>query len=325
MSVPVIAFFNSTAGTGTTSLVYHLAWMFSDLGVKTLVADFDPQAALTAAFFDEDDLEGTAQEVSIFRSVRLQLETAANYFAFVDIENLTLVPCEPALATFDEELSEEWLVPANGGEYQFRILSAFWRVIRSAAETNESQVVLMDLGPNLGSINRAALISADYVVIPLAPDLFSLQGLRNVGPALHKWRREWIARVDRKPGIDIVLPEGQMQPIGYVLHQHSVRLDLPVKAYDWWINRIPSEYRTYVLSENEPSDTLVRNHSHCLARLKHYRNLMSIAQEARKPMFHLKPADGAIGAHLQSAQEAYRDFEALARTIAARIGFSIAT
>jgi hypothetical protein len=43
-----------------------------------------------------------------------------------------------------------------------------------------------------------------------------------------------------------------------------------------------------------------------------------MAQEARKPMFHLKPADGALGAHLQSAQDARKDFEALARGIAAK-------
>jgi hypothetical protein len=42
---------------------------------------------------------------------------------------------------------------------------------------------------------------------------------------------------------------------------------------------------------------------------------MPMAQEARKPMFHLKPADGAIGAHLQSAHEAYNDFRALAAAI----------
>lgn len=56
---------------------------------------------------------------------------------------------------------------------------------------------------------------------------------------------------------------------------------------------------------------------HCLAMLKDYRSLMPMAQEARKPKFHLKPADGAIGAHVQSC---YRDFRALARTIAERSG-----
>jgi hypothetical protein len=57
--------------------------------------------------------------------------------------------------------------------------------------------------------------------------------------------------------------------------------------------------------------------------LKHYRSLMPMAQEARKPMFHLKPADGAIGAHFQSAQEAYRDFKTLALTIAAKVDLPV--
>jgi cellulose biosynthesis protein BcsQ len=197
--------------------------------------------------------------------------------------------------------------------------------MQNAAEPEHSQLILMDLGPNLGSINRAALIAADYVVVPLAPDLFSLQGLRNLGPAFFRWRRDWIDRVNRKPGIDIALPEGRMEPIGYVLHQHSITMDRPVKAYDRWINRIPSDYRTYVLSEDPASKTTVRDDPHCLALLKHYHSLMPMAQEARKPMFYLKPADGAIGAHYKSAQEAYRDFETLARTIAARIGLPIAT
>jgi hypothetical protein len=35
-------------------------------------------------------------------------------------------------------------------------------------------------------------------------------------------------------------------------------------------------------------------------------------------MFHLKPADGAIGAHFQSARDAYQDFKTLAQVIAAK-------
>lgn len=43
-------------------------------------------------------------------------------------------------------------------------------------------------GPSLGALNRAALLACDAVVIPVAPDLFSLQGLRNIGPTLREWR-----------------------------------------------------------------------------------------------------------------------------------------
>ncbi len=57
MNPPVIAFFNNKGGVGKTSLVYHLAWMYHDLGLRVLVADFDPQANLTAAFLAEERLE----------------------------------------------------------------------------------------------------------------------------------------------------------------------------------------------------------------------------------------------------------------------------
>ena len=57
--------------------------------------------------------------------------------------------------------------------------------------------------------------------------------------------------------------------------------------------------------------------------LKHYRSLMPLAQEARKPMFFLKPADGAIGGHASAVQDCYRDFRELARRIADRCGVAL--
>jgi chromosome partitioning protein len=122
--------------------------------------------------------------------------------------------------------------------------------------------------------------------------------------------------------MDIVLPGGSMKPLGYVVLQHSVRLDRPVKAYEKWINRIPGDYRRHVLGEACPEPVSVLNDPEKLAMLKHYRSLMPMAQEARKPMFHLKPADGAIGAHAQAARDAYDDFRSLALAIAARAGLN---
>jgi hypothetical protein len=54
------------------------------------------------------------------------------------------------------------------------------------------------------------------------------------------------------------------------------------------------------------------------ALLEHYRSLMPLAQEARKPIFHLEPADGAIGSHAVAAHNVYRDLEQLAVAIAER-------
>ena len=90
------------------------------------------------------------------------------------------------------------------------------------------------------------------------------------------------------------------------------------------MDRIPAEYRTSVLNAEENFDGPVTSDSHNLAMLKHYRRLMPLAQEARKPIFHLTAADGAIGAHFTAAQEARRDFERLARKIVERAGVKLA-
>ncbi|MDW8392575.1 MAG: hypothetical protein RMK84_20910, partial [Oscillochloridaceae bacterium] len=52
--------------------------------------------------------------------------------------------------------------------------------------------------------------------------------------------------------------------------------------------------------------------------LKHYRSLMPMARQARKPVFALKPADGAIGAHGEAVRRAAEDFRNLAERIAKR-------
>ena len=48
----------------------------------------------------------------------------------------------------------------------------------------EARIILIDVGPNLGALNRAALICAEHVILPLAADLFSIQGMENLGPRL---------------------------------------------------------------------------------------------------------------------------------------------
>ena len=44
--------------------------------------------------------------------------------------------------------------------------SAFHRLTRTAAKDFNADIILIDVGPNFGAINRSALISADAVVVP---------------------------------------------------------------------------------------------------------------------------------------------------------------
>ena len=329
MSVPVIAFFNNKGGVGKTSLVYHIAWMMADQGFRVVATDLDSQGNLSAAFLDDDRLEQLWPEhehpATIYGAIR-PLKSGVGDVVDPVMEPVTdglvLVPGDMGLSEFEDDLSQVWPKCLDRDERAFRVISAFWRVMQRGAEIHRANVILVDLGPNLGAINRAALIASDFVIIPLGPDLFSLQGLRNLGPTLRQWRIGWKERLERKPAIDLPLPVGGMQPIGYLVMQHSVRRDRPVKSYEKWIARIPGTYSQFVLDEEECDVTTVTQDEHCFALLKHYRSLMPMAQEARKPIFYLKPADGALGAHTYAVRDAYNDFRELAEKIVSRAGIT---
>jgi len=328
MSIPTIAFFNNKGGVGKTSMVYHLAWMFADRGLRVLAADLDPQSNLTAAFLDEDRLEqvmpGNGQSLTIYGAID-PLKRGTGDVGEPHVESvggrLGLVLGDMALSTFEDQLSEVWPKCMDRDERAFRVTSAFWRILQSGARKHEASVILIDLGPNLGAINRSALIASDFVVIPLGPDLFSLQGLRNLGPALRRWREEWTERLDKKPAaLDIDLPKGLIQPLGYMVLRHSIRLDRPVKAFERWIAKIPATYADAVIQQPLMKPLDVDADPQCIAKLKDYRSLMPLAQEARKPMFKLKPADGALGSHTYAVTDAYKDFNLVAQEIAKRAG-----
>lgn len=326
----IVALFNNKGGVGKTSLAYHLAWMFSDLGARVVAADLDPQANLTAAFVDDEVLEqiwtrGDDAE-TVFGCVQPLLRGIGDIVepkGHPVEENLVLLAGDLALSAFEDELSSEWSGCLDRKERSFRVITAFWRTLQALGRGLPADVAVVDLGPNLGAINRAALIAADFVVVPLSPDLFSLQGLKNLGPTLRRWRHEWTERRGRNPVGDLEIPRGEMRTAGYVVLQHAVRLDRPVRAYARWMERIPREYREAVLEEDVAKPPPVDRDPYCLALLKHYRSLMPLAQEARKPVFHLKPADGAIGAHFQAVRDAYDHFESLARKIADRCGLAL--
>ncbi|NJL54917.1 MAG: AAA family ATPase [Spirulinaceae cyanobacterium RM2_2_10] len=325
MTPPIIAFFNNKGGVGKTSLVYHLAWMYFDLGLKVIAADLDPQANLTAAFLNEDRLEEIWEDSdtdgynTIFRCVKPLLSGIGD-IATPNLEKiedgLSLLVGDLQLSGFEDELSSQWSDCLDRKERAFRVISAFWRVLSQAASIDSADVVLVDLGPNLGAINRAALIASDYVVVPLSPDLFSIQGLKNLGPTVRRWREEWQERIPKNPASDLILPKGRMQPAGYIILQHGIRFDRPVKAFQRWIEKIPHIYNTEVIQKQDEIVSTPSSDSNRLALLKHYQSLMPMAQESHKPIFHLKPADGAIGARMYAVRDVYKDFKELAQKIA---------
>lgn len=330
MTRPILTFFNNKGGVGKTMLAYHVAWMLSELGRTVVVVDLDPQANLTASFLEDERVEQLWNEGQTVYGSLAPLFEGEGGIANPHIEditsNLKLVAGDLLLSGTEQQLSLAWPGSLERQVRDLRVMAAFSTIAQLAAESTFADLVLVDVGPNLGAINRAAMIASDHVVIPIRPDLYSLQGLRNLGPTLDEWRLGWTERLARSPRPDMRLPAGEMRPRGYVVLQHGTRVDRVVGAYDRWLQRVPGEYRRSVLSERPDSlpPPAATVDPHCLGLIKHYYSLAPMAQEARKPVFLLRSADGAIGAHQQAVRDAYGHFESLTRRLLAVTGLATA-
>ncbi|MFH9295367.1 ParA family protein [Streptomyces sp. NPDC017520] len=343
MTATSIALFNNKGGVGKTTLAYHLAHMMGRLGRNVLAVDLDPQANLTSVCLDESEIEdlwsnpseliaqglvpaklnGTGrirEGRTVADAVRPILEGTGDVALVEPVllkPGLWLLPGSLDLSRFEDKLSNEWFKSFAGDIAAIRTTTAFHRMIEHAAASVEADIVLIDVGPNLGAINRAALIAADSVLMPLAADLFSLKGLSNLGPALREWRHNWRQVVLPQVPAGISAPPAEMTPLGYVIMQPEMRLDRPVKAYERWLGRIPLVYSSAVLDDaKNPSSGEAPHH---IATLRNYRSLMPLAHDARKPMFELKAADGALGSTQKYVQTCYREFKGLAENVLDRV------
>ncbi|MFN4145679.1 MAG: ParA family protein [Runella sp.] len=317
-----ITFFNNKGGVGKTTTVYHIAWMLSELGIKTIVVDLDPQSNLTSMFLSEQRLEEIYGEEEQKITILEAITPIKNGDSFVPVhveklsENLGLILGNLALSTFEDTLSDAWLRCLNSDNYSFRITSLFKIIIDDAASRFDAEIVLIDVGPNLGAINRAVVITSDYLIMPVASDLFSLQGIKNIGKTLQHWKDQWLQRMNLKPSnLNFSIPQNSIRPSGYIVLQHSAKESRPVGSYLKWANRIPKVFGEYILKvQNNVAET-VENDKNCIALLKHYRSLAPMSMEVRKPIFLLRPADGAIGAHVYAVQRSYDDFKNLTLNI----------
>jgi len=316
-----ITFFNNKGGVGKTTTVYHTAWMLSEMGIKTIAVDLDPQSNLTSMFLSSERLEEILEH-SLKVTILDAINPIVNGDPFVPAhleeitENLCLIPGNLALSAFEDTLSDSWLKCLNSEIYSFRITSIFKTILDEAARRFNAEVVLIDVGPNLGAFNRAVTISSDFIIMPVASDLFSIQGIKNLGQTLDTWKKQWRQRIELKPeNLTIDIPDNEASPAGYILMQYSAKESKPVKSYLKWANRIPNIYNQYVNGESNTPPVDIENDENCIGLLKHFRSLAPMSMEAHRPIFLLKPADGAIGAHVYAVQQSYNEFKSLTENI----------
>jgi len=324
-----IVLFNNKGGVGKTTLTFNLAHMAARLGHRVAVLDYDPQCNLTSIFLGETELADIWQSGAAGRTVASCIEPVRRGKGDVQVphvvpigDNLWLLPGHLDLSRFEQELAQQWpQTMSSGNERALDVTTALDVLSNLVADRVRADLVFVDVGPSLGALNRAALLACDAVVLPLAPDLFSLQGMRNVGPVLRDWREDWSVVRERHMGerVQAKLPPHSFTPVGYVVQQHLARNDQAVKGYAKWAEAIPATFRKEVLGLEGEGSVSVEADSHCLASIRHFASLVPIAQQARKPMFDLKQSDGIGGGQIQAVARCRGEFEQLVHKIVDRL------
>lgn len=315
--IPTLGLFNRQGGVGTTSLAYHLAWIYADLGYRVLAVDLDPQASLSAALIEDARLEElwAPQRAATLSAALAPLVAGAEAIPPHReriAANLELLVGDLSIVNLDEPLVTLWERCLDARDDAFRGSLALHRCFQRAADDANADLVLVDLGPNQGPVHRAALLGCQHVLVPMTPNLFAIEGLRALGPVVGQWAREWKERLPRNRVRGLVAADGALTLSGYVVLQDAAQLRHPPRLD--WMSVIPDVYATAVGASDPPAEPSVD--PRCLGVLPRYPSLTSLAVEARKPIFHLRPADGALGAHATAARQARKDFEVLAKRIA---------
>ena len=322
-----VSFFNHKGGVGKTTLVFNVGLALAQKGSTVLFIDADAQANLTSAALNVEEYERVlTSNATIYGAL---LPVINNTGDLADIKpvkvrpNAYLLPGDIRLSAFEEILPQAWNESLAGQYRGFQISSAMYRLMQKLGQAVSADFALVDLGPNVGALNRSILISSDGFVVPLSPDLFSLTALPSVGASTTRWILDWQAAkasaVRAKLELDIELPEGMPSPLGYVSQQFVTYRKQPAAAFRKWSDRIPSGYDEGVVAPlRDQASVAIPVGSPLLGEVKNLSSLIPMAQQANRAIFELTGAQ-ARGAQYTRAQDTFDLFASLADLIVDRL------
>lgn len=307
--------------------MFHVSHILSERGHNVLMVDCDTQGNLTNYCLTDTDIEKAWSDDgnSMFRIVEPIIRGTGDILTPTPTRitnakgNLFLTPGDLRLSDFEDRLGDTWNSARGGDEASLRVQSAIHRYIKFAADAVNADIVMIDMGPNLGALNRSALASSDYFMTPVAPDLFSIQGTENLGNKLVAWREQWQQCKDNWKGNSLELPKGAPNFLGYVLQMHNTRsTNASGMTAGWRIynDRLESAIASNIVGKIGEEQTVIwEDGKHLLGKIPNLHSLVPYSQEARKPIFHCTGSDGLRGAHQTKAKDSINLFTDIVETI----------
>ncbi len=292
-----LVFCNNKGGVGKTTLAFNCAVSFAKAGYKTVLIDLDPQCNLSLlslgySAFEDNLFSSEKKDISdVLKGIVEGGGDIDSGVSFQELqENLSILQGSLKLALFEDLLvNASFNLTASGQPRGFVDTSAIDRFLREKGLNEKIDIFVIDTSPNLGMLNRIAFLGADYFVVPMMPDAFSVQGIENLGIVFEKWKKEWDLTAKALVTGDIpqknVLPGGATF-IGYIINSYNVYSKRPIKRHRDWIEKIPLKVKKF-LSEKHSRNGLVESSQICLQIIQDYGQLTALCQEKTSAIFDL--------------------------------------
>ncbi|MCI1042249.1 ParA family protein [Caballeronia zhejiangensis] len=322
-----VVFFNNKGGVGKTTLTCNVvSYLSQQKNKRVLLVDADPQCNATQSLLTEDEC------IDLYKDHPKAHKTLFNYLSTIEageaaiggpIDPLLgtqnkfgtdLIPGHPHLSLVEDKLSGAWSDMLGGTPAGYRITNWCSQLFQEIE--NRYDLVVFDVGPSLGALNRTVILSADYVVTPLGCDIFSLLGVQNISSWMGKWKTQYDRSI-RQFGEDRPELVGQYPIImdtaekfrfaGYSVQQYVTRSfktgPRAVKAYDRILADIPGIINQS-LPQLRPARTAIDTIE--LGDIPFLYSLVPLAQSQHSPIHQLDKNARLVGSQIRQVA-AYKE------------------
>jgi chromosome partitioning protein len=157
----IIAVANQKGGVGKTTSTINFAAGLAMKGFKTLIIDTDPQCNSTSVFFEPNETEK-----SLFLAFSESDFNAGEIIKETHLKGLYAIPASIHLAKVERMLAGELDAPIK-----------LRKTLQDVKQ--EFDFIMIDSPPSLGLLTVNALVASDYVIIPITPSPWALEGVED--------------------------------------------------------------------------------------------------------------------------------------------------
>lgn len=328
-SPTTIALFNHKGGVSKTTTSFNLGWKLAEQGHAVVLVDADPQCNLTGMFTgytEMDDLQGIVEQGTIYTGLTPAFEAQPREVSAVTLvaaptrPGLHLLPGDIRLAEYENTLGIAQELSGSIQALKNLPGSLSFLIARTAASI-DADYVIIDLSPGLGPINQNLVSTSDYVILPTAPDFFSVMAIDSISKVLPRWKR-WAEQACALPVLSTAaypFPEPRVQVLGTVVQKYRPRGGQPAAAFQKWIDAIDHAVQDrlvpalrdggLLMSESRYAAGGVSLDNLCMATIAEFNSLIAKSQENATPVFALTEQQlGGTGSVLENWIESRDSF-----------------